>query len=97
VGYHLEVTDLYTPLKEHTSDVLSDKLAKAWEKECETYQSIEAGREERITEEDQAAQFDESSYEMFWPQDYTVWDLCDLCRDRDQVALHFLSINFQGQ
>ncbi|XP_018360738.1 PREDICTED: probable multidrug resistance-associated protein lethal(2)03659, partial [Trachymyrmex cornetzi] len=40
VGYHrdLEVTDLYTPLKEHTSDVLGDKLATAWEKECEEYQ-----------------------------------------------------------
>ncbi|KYN28544.1 hypothetical protein ALC57_02034, partial [Trachymyrmex cornetzi] len=40
VGYHrdLEVTDLYTPLKEHKSDVLGDKLATAWEKECEEYQ-----------------------------------------------------------
>jgi len=40
VGYHrdLEVTDLYTPLKEHTSDILGVKIAKAWEKEWKAYQ-----------------------------------------------------------
>lgn len=40
VGYRrdLEVTDLYTPLKEHTSGILGVKIAKAWEKECEAYQ-----------------------------------------------------------
>ncbi|XP_018392361.1 PREDICTED: probable multidrug resistance-associated protein lethal(2)03659 isoform X2 [Cyphomyrmex costatus] len=40
VGYHrdLEVSDMYTPLKEHKSDILGDKLAAAWEKECEMYQ-----------------------------------------------------------
>ena len=40
VGYRrdLEVTDLYTPLKEHTSDILGVKIAKAWEEECEAYQ-----------------------------------------------------------
>ncbi|KAL6424777.1 hypothetical protein ACFW04_010016 [Cataglyphis niger] len=39
VGYRrdLEVTDLYTPLKEHTSGILGVKIAKAWEKECEAY------------------------------------------------------------
>ncbi|XP_012058527.1 PREDICTED: LOW QUALITY PROTEIN: probable multidrug resistance-associated protein lethal(2)03659 [Atta cephalotes] len=40
VGYRrdLEVTDLYTPLKEHTSGILGVKIAKAWEEECEAYQ-----------------------------------------------------------
>ncbi|KAG5324821.1 L259 protein, partial [Pseudoatta argentina] len=40
VGYRrdLEVTDLYTPLKEHTSDILGVKIAKAWEKEWKVYQ-----------------------------------------------------------
>ncbi|XP_018374238.1 PREDICTED: probable multidrug resistance-associated protein lethal(2)03659, partial [Trachymyrmex cornetzi] len=40
VGYRrdLEVTDLYTPLKEHTSDILGIKIAKAWEKEWKGYQ-----------------------------------------------------------
>ncbi|KYN19891.1 hypothetical protein ALC57_07769, partial [Trachymyrmex cornetzi] len=40
VGYRrdLEVTDLYTPLKEHTSDILGVKIAKAWEKEWKAYQ-----------------------------------------------------------
>ncbi|KAL6254639.1 hypothetical protein P5V15_013946 [Pogonomyrmex californicus] len=39
VGYRrdLEVTDLYTPLKEHTSGILGVKIAKAWEEECEAY------------------------------------------------------------
>lgn len=39
VGYRrdLEVTDLYTPLKEHTSGILGVQMAKAWEKECEAY------------------------------------------------------------
>lgn len=39
VGYHrdLEVTDLYTPLKEHTSGILGVKIAEAWQKECEAY------------------------------------------------------------
>lgn len=39
VGYRrdLEVTDLYTPLKEHTSGILGVKIAEAWEKECEAY------------------------------------------------------------
>lgn len=39
VGYRrdLEVTDLYTPLKEHTSGILGVKIAKAWEKECAAY------------------------------------------------------------
>jgi len=40
VGYRrdLEVTDLYTPLKEHTSGILGVKIAKAWEEECEAYE-----------------------------------------------------------
>jgi len=40
VGYRrdLEVTDLFTPLKEHTSGILGVKIAKAWEEECEAYQ-----------------------------------------------------------
>lgn len=40
VGYRrdLEVTDLYTPLKEHTSGILGVKIAKAWKKEYEAYQ-----------------------------------------------------------
>ncbi|EGI58008.1 Putative multidrug resistance-associated protein lethal(2)03659 [Acromyrmex echinatior] len=57
VGYHrdLEVTDLYTPLKEHTSDILGDKLAKAWQKECEAYQCrlkqvVKSGSQKKIKE-----------------------------------------------
>lgn len=40
VGYRrdLEVTDLYTPLKEHTSGILGVKLVEAWDKEVEAYQ-----------------------------------------------------------
>nr|XP_012230327.1 PREDICTED: probable multidrug resistance-associated protein lethal(2)03659 isoform X1 [Linepithema humile]XP_012230329.1 PREDICTED: probable multidrug resistance-associated protein lethal(2)03659 isoform X1 [Linepithema humile]XP_012230330.1 PREDICTED: probable multidrug resistance-associated protein lethal(2)03659 isoform X1 [Linepithema humile] len=39
VGYRreLEVTDLYTPLKEHTSGILGVKIAEAWEKEYAAY------------------------------------------------------------
>ncbi|XP_015184428.1 PREDICTED: probable multidrug resistance-associated protein lethal(2)03659 isoform X2 [Polistes dominula] len=37
LGYRrdLEVSDLYKPLKEHTSSVLGDKLATLWEAECQ--------------------------------------------------------------
>lgn len=37
VGYRrdLEVTDLYKPLKEHTSNILGEKIAAIWEAECE--------------------------------------------------------------
>ncbi|KYN11469.1 Multidrug resistance-associated protein 4 [Trachymyrmex cornetzi] len=50
VGYRrdLEVTDLYTPLKEHTSDILGVKIAKAWEKEWKAYQCIEKARKKEV-------------------------------------------------
>lgn len=37
IGYHrdLEVSDLYKPLKEHTSSILGEKLATLWEAECQ--------------------------------------------------------------
>ncbi|XP_025993846.1 probable multidrug resistance-associated protein lethal(2)03659 [Solenopsis invicta] len=40
LGYRrdLEITDLYTPLKEHTSSIIGTKLSNAWDKECEAYQ-----------------------------------------------------------
>ena len=36
-GYRkdLEVTDLYKPLKEHTSSYLGTKISRIWQKECE--------------------------------------------------------------
>ncbi|KAG7207731.1 hypothetical protein KM043_009345 [Ampulex compressa] len=39
VGYRrdLEVNDLYTPLKEHTSGLLGAKIASAWERECQAF------------------------------------------------------------
>ena len=35
-GYRkdLEVTDLYKPLKEHTSSYLGTKISRIWQKEC---------------------------------------------------------------
>ncbi|XP_011877731.1 PREDICTED: probable multidrug resistance-associated protein lethal(2)03659 [Vollenhovia emeryi] len=55
VGYRrdLEVTDLYTPLKEHTSGILGVKIAKAWEKEYEAYQrrleqSTKSGSQKKV-------------------------------------------------
>ncbi|KAL0104934.1 hypothetical protein PUN28_016527 [Cardiocondyla obscurior] len=57
VGYRrdLEVTDLYTPLKEHTSGILGIKLSKAWDKECEAYQrrleeSTKSGSQKKVKE-----------------------------------------------
>ncbi|GAB1868435.1 Multidrug resistance-associated protein [Camponotus japonicus] len=57
VGYRrdLEVTDLYTPLKEHTSSILGVKIAKAWEKECEAYnrrleKSARTGSQKKVGE-----------------------------------------------
>ncbi|KMQ90611.1 multidrug resistance-associated protein, partial [Lasius niger] len=57
VGYRrdLEVTDLYTPLKEHTSGILGVKIAKAWEKECEAYnhrleKSARTGSQKKVSE-----------------------------------------------
>ncbi|XP_053594500.1 probable multidrug resistance-associated protein lethal(2)03659 [Microplitis demolitor] len=37
----LEIEDLFRPLKEHKSSVLGDKLAAAWEKELENYNTDE--------------------------------------------------------
>ncbi|XP_018392367.1 PREDICTED: multidrug resistance-associated protein 4-like isoform X1 [Cyphomyrmex costatus] len=56
VGYRrdLEVTDLYTPLKEHTSDILGVKIAKAWEKEWKAYQCrlelVAKGKSQKVKE-----------------------------------------------
>ncbi|XP_071557607.1 probable multidrug resistance-associated protein lethal(2)03659 [Temnothorax nylanderi] len=57
VGYRrdLEVTDLYTPLKEHTSGILGVKITNAWEKECEAYQrrleqSTKSGSQKEVKE-----------------------------------------------
>lgn len=37
----MEIEDLFRPLKEHKSSVLGDKLAAAWEKELENYNTDE--------------------------------------------------------
>lgn len=34
----LEITDLCVPLKEHTSSILGNKIADAWNKECQIYE-----------------------------------------------------------
>ncbi|KAI4497436.1 hypothetical protein M0802_007447 [Mischocyttarus mexicanus] len=46
LGYRrdLEVSDLYKPLKEHTSSLLGDKLSALWETECQKINEINKAR-----------------------------------------------------
>jgi len=47
--------------------------------------SAGAGREERVTEEGQGAQLDESPHQMFWFDDFTVWPFYGRYGDLTQV------------
>ncbi|XP_076244312.1 putative multidrug resistance-associated protein lethal(2)03659 isoform X2 [Calliopsis andreniformis] len=49
IGYRkdLDVTNLYKPLKEHTSSILGTKISKAWEKECIAYEKRKSLSEEK--------------------------------------------------
>ncbi|CAL7941040.1 unnamed protein product [Xylocopa violacea] len=45
----LEVTDLYKPLKEHTSSYLGTKITRIWQKEYETYE-----KQKRLNDENES-------------------------------------------
>ncbi|XP_012274748.1 probable multidrug resistance-associated protein lethal(2)03659 [Orussus abietinus] len=49
LGYQrdLEVTDLYSPLKEHTSSILGEKISSAWQDECKRISKYQKQRAKR--------------------------------------------------
>ncbi|XP_017763434.1 PREDICTED: probable multidrug resistance-associated protein lethal(2)03659 isoform X2 [Eufriesea mexicana] len=52
-GYQrdLEISDLYKPLKEHTSDYLGTKLSRTWQKEYKTYVKQKLSNEGKKSDE----------------------------------------------